>query len=67
MTDNAQTTIRMPRALLDQFRERHAATYAEHRLSFNGWILSRIQLSFAPPAARASRGRRIPRASPLAP
>jgi len=39
-------SIRMPTEMRDQLREEHARTYTDHRLSFNNWLVSRIQLSF---------------------
>lgn len=39
-------TIRLPKATADQLREEHARTFAAHRLNWNNWLLSRIQLSF---------------------
>lgn len=39
-------TIRGPQALADQLRAEHRRTYPAHGLSFNNWLLSRIQLSF---------------------
>ena len=42
----ATTTIRMPAEILQQLRDEYRRTYVEHGLSFNSWLLSRIQLSF---------------------
>jgi len=42
-------TIRLPKIILAQLKDRHAETYAVHRLSFNAWLISRIQLSFTIP------------------
>lgn len=40
------TTLRMPPETLQQLRDEHRRSYPVHGLSFNGWLLSRIQLSF---------------------
>lgn len=40
------TTLRMPPKTLTALQDEHARTYELHRLSFNAWLLSRIQLSF---------------------
>ena len=45
-TRDITISLRLPPPILRQLRDRHAETYADHRLSFNRWILSRIQLSF---------------------
>lgn len=39
-------TIRFPAEMFQQLKNDHAETFAEHRLSFNAWLLRRIQLSF---------------------
>ena len=39
---HAETKLRMPQALMKELREEYAQTYAEHRLSFNAWLLVRI-------------------------
>jgi hypothetical protein len=41
-----QYTLRLPEETLAQLKDRHAETFAMHRLSFNTWLLNRIQLSF---------------------
>jgi len=41
-----QWTIRIPETLFAQLKERYAKTYPVHRLSFNAWLVSRIELSF---------------------
>ena len=40
------TLLRMSPDKLDELREKHASTRHVHRLSFNAWLLSRIELSF---------------------
>tara|TARA_Y100000310_G_C20434107_1_gene692894 strand:- start:56 stop:244 length:189 start_codon:yes stop_codon:yes gene_type:complete len=45
-TDWKPVTIRFPAPDFQRLKDRHAETYGDHRLSFNAWILSRIELSF---------------------
>ena len=40
---DAQTTLRMPRALLDQLKDRWAASFDQHRLSFNAWLIEILE------------------------
>jgi hypothetical protein len=44
---DSRVTIRVPADLLAQLREQHAQTYPLHRMSWNTWLISRLQLSFA--------------------
>ena len=44
--NDAMLSIRLPSALLKQLKDRHAETFATHRMSFNTWVISRLQLSF---------------------
>ena len=40
---HAETKLRMPQALMAELREQYAQSYAQHRLSFNGWLLHLIR------------------------
>lgn len=39
-------TIRLPRAKLEAWKAGHRRTYPLHGMSFNAWLLSRVDLSF---------------------
>jgi predicted HicB family RNase H-like nuclease len=39
--------IRMPVEVFAAFKDEHARTFAEHRKSFNAWIIERIQRAIA--------------------
>ena len=39
-------SLRLPAAMLKTWKDEHARTYALHRMSFNTWLISRVQLSF---------------------
>lgn len=39
-------SLRLPAAMLKSWKDEHARTYELHRMSFNTWLISRVQLSF---------------------
>lgn len=43
--DTKAYTIRLPETMLQQLKDRHAETFATHRLSFNAWLISLILVS----------------------
>lgn len=45
-TEWKPVTIRFPAPAFRKLKDQYAETYGDHRLSFNAWILSRIELSF---------------------
>ena len=56
-------SLRLPATMLSLWQDEHARTYELHRMSFNTWLISRVQLSFGiqdeavnPPVLFASTG-----------
>ncbi len=41
--EKTRYTVNMPKILLDSLKTQHAETFSEHRLSFNAWLVQRLE------------------------